>query len=391
MNKDTRLNEPPPFDMDPSLLDSLDGPKSVGALVPMNRGETTTISVQGELVTAQKVAVERDLGKIMARIKILAAGAGMRWFYRIPFKNRQKGTTEHVEGLTIKGANAVVREFGNCLVTQRVQDMGTHWVIYARFVDLERGTTYDRPFMQRKGQDTGMGDAERRADLVFQIGVSKATRNVIVNALEDMCSYAFEEARSGLQQRINKNPDGAKKWILDKLTELAIDVKRVSAIYGRSPDHWLVPDMAKIYAEINAIEEGMAAATDVYPLLDGKEPAPPPPEQPPPAATTQQAKPEPATAGAPEGATSPGEPSKAPADGGQPTYAQLASSLQTAETREKFDFVRSSWKHLPQEQQAELTQLAAKLYAERFMAKKETPPEAEKPAAAKKAAPPLFE
>lgn len=390
MNKqDTRLNEPPPFDMDPALLDSLDGPKSVGALVPMNRNETT-ISVQGELVTAQKVAVERDLGKIMARIKILAAGAGMRWFYRIPFKNNKKGTTDYVEGLTIKGANAVVREYGNCLVTQRVQDMGTHWVIYARFVDLERGTTYDRPFMQRKGQDTGMGDAERRADLVFQIGVSKATRNVLVNALEDLCSYAFEEARSGLQQRINKNPEGAKKWIIDKLAELKIDVKRVAAIYGRTPDHWLVPDMAKIYAEINAIEEGMADATDVYPMIDDKESAKKP--EPTPAATTQPAQPEPATAGATEGTTTgPSGPSIAPAAGGQPTYAWLLDALQKATSREAFDYVRSSWKHLPQEQQAELTQEAAALYAERFMEKKVDHEPAKAAVGAKKAAPPLFE
>lgn len=408
----------PPFDMDPSILESLNGPTSMGALVPVKSGETL-INVNGELVTAQKVAVERDLGKIMGRIKVLAAGAGMRWFYRIPFKNRQKGTTEYVEGLTIKGANAVVREYGNCLVTQRVQDMGTHWVIYARFVDLERGTTYDRPFMQRKGQDTGMGDAERRADLVFQIGVSKATRNVLVNALEDLCTYAFDEARSGLQQRIDKNPDGAKKWILDKLVELKIDVKRVSAIYGRTPDHWLVPDMAKIYAEINTIEEGMALAEEVYPTIEapdkknesGKQPGAkegektksgeagnpktpvPPPANEESAAQVPEGEVSQAGQSGDAAATSRGSSPAAAASPKHITFAKVIDALNKADSAEQFDFARNMAKGLPDDQAAEINVLASKLYAEKFKKKDDDAfplAKAAAPKPAAKPAPPLF-
>lgn len=367
---DTR-EEPPPFDMDPSLLD-LSGPKSAGALVPM-RAPEPTMSITGEVITAQKVHIKRDMAEVMAHIKILAAAAGQRWFYRIPFKNRKKGTTEYVEGLTIKGANAVFRAYGNVLLRLGVQDLRTHWAIEAVVVDLERGTNYGRPYLQRKGQDTGMSDFDRAGDMIFQIGVSKATRNVIVNALEDLCAFAFDEARSGLQNRVGNNPAGAKKWILDKLAELGVDVKRVSAVYGRSPDNWLVPDMAKMYAELNAIEEGMADVGEVYPVVGAGTKDPDPPKKPNFDAPKAPPIPEPER-----------EPDKPAVASNGASFAQMSDMLKAANTRETFDFIRSSWKHLPMDQQAELTGLAATLYSERFMKKDEGED------APKKKAPPLF-
>jgi len=243
-------------------------------MIPRGRAGDTAISIMGEIVTAQRVAVPRVMAEIRTNIKALAAMSGSRWVYRIPFKNKRTGSVDYVEGPTIKCTNAVVRCYGNSLVTSRVIDNGDHWMIYARVVDLQTGSTYDRPYQQRKRQDTGMKDDGRALDMVFQIGVSKATRNVIANFLEDLVSYAVEEAKKGILERVGKNPEGARNWILEQLKEQGIEVKRVAAVYGRTPEHWTVPDMAKMFAEINSIHDGMVDADDIYPISQPQVEAP---------------------------------------------------------------------------------------------------------------------
>ena len=375
----------PDFGMDTSMLDQLDGPKNAGSLVPVQN--STMISVTGEIVTAQKVAYPRNMGEVFRRIGINAAVAGARWFYRIPFKNKSTGQTDYVEGISIKGVNGVFREYGNCLLTTRVQDTATHWIIYARFVDLETGSTYDRPFQQRKGQDTGMKDAERRADMVFQIGVSKATRNVLANALEDLCAHALESAKSGLVARVNKNPAGAKKWIVDHLAELEIDIKRVAKVYGRNVENWTVPDLAKIYAEITSIEDGMVDASEMYPPIEGaSEPAPAGtkerPQQTEPATQQESAGQELAPEADRKAAD---EKLQAPTAEQKLTYAKVEKMLQDATTAESFDFARSHIKDMPMDQIKELAALATELYAAKFKATAAT-----KDKKSDKPTPPLF-
>lgn len=234
-------------------------------MIPSGRAGDTQVQVMGEVVTAQRVAVPRNMAEIRAEIKALAAMSGQRWYYRIPFKNKKTGQTEWVEGPTVKCTNSVFRAYGNCHLTTRVFSEGDSWIFYSRIVDLQRGSTYDRPFQQRKQQDTGMKDKARAADLVFQIGVSKSQRNVVSNFLEDLVAYAQEEARKGVLDRVKGNPDGARKWILEQLEDLKVDKKRVEGVYGRTAEHWTVPDMAKMFAEINGIADGMIDPDDLYP------------------------------------------------------------------------------------------------------------------------------
>jgi hypothetical protein len=179
--------------------------------------------------------------------------------------DRKNNRKVRVEGGTIKMANSIAREYGNCLVDSRAIDQGRHWLIYARFVDLETGYTLVRPYQQRKAVDIGMRDEQRALDIVFQTGVSKAQRNVVLNALPDLAAFCLEEAKSATLAAVAERPEAAKKWILKKLGELNVDRRRVEAIYGRSADHWTVPDMAKIVAEIESVDEGMMNAEDVWP------------------------------------------------------------------------------------------------------------------------------
>ena len=220
-------------------------------------------------IGAQIVAVKRDERQILQKIRYIAAEAGEDFYYRFPVRNRDGGT-DYIEGATIKCANAVARLYGNCETNIRVFDTGTHWLFYARFMDLETGYTLERPFQQRKSQKSIKGDAGRMEDITFQIGASKAIRNVTCNALEFFTSRAAEEAKNSIVEKVGKKLDFYKGRVSERLAELGIEHKRVELVRGRAIKDWLATDVAKTIAELQAIGDGMATADETYPPLEEK-------------------------------------------------------------------------------------------------------------------------
>ena len=229
-------------------------------------GARSSMHTGGDIITAQRVAVPRNTAKIMAQLKALAAAAGKAYVYGWKVKDKRNNRESWIEGPTIKLANDLARVYGNCMVNVRVVDAGAAWMMYGRFVDLETGFTTERAYQQRKGQDVGMADGQRASDMVFQIGQSKCIRNVIVNALQTFADYAVECAKDSLLAEIGNQPDKARAWIVGKLAQLNVDKKRVEAIYGRTAENWTVPDMARIYTEVQSILDGMMPADEVYPV-----------------------------------------------------------------------------------------------------------------------------
>lgn len=222
------------------------------------------------------LAPERDELKVLDKLIKLAAAAGDDWFYRFPVNRNVKDpetgkwvkVREYIEGPSIKCANNVARIYGNCLVDCRLgQETPDAWVFYAMFADRETGFTMVRAFKQRKRQNIGMGDEGRAEDIVFQIGQSKAIRNIIDNALEQFTSRAFDEAKKSIVNRIAGKMDETRAWIRAELAKLkpAVAVERVERVRLRKIDQWTSADMALIYAELQAIHDGWTIADDCWP------------------------------------------------------------------------------------------------------------------------------
>lgn len=214
---------------------------------------------------AQAVAVHRDESRVLQKLKVLASAAGDDWYYRFPVQD--KGKTSWIEGPSIKLANDLARLYGNCEVDCRAQDMGNVVLFHARFVDLETGFALTRPFQQRKGASKlGGADSGRRDDITFQIGASKAIRNVVVNALQTFADFAFAEAKEALVDKIGSD---IVKW-RDRTVErmgAQIDIKRVEAAIGRPSKDWLAGDIARIIAMGKAIADGMATWDETFPQI----------------------------------------------------------------------------------------------------------------------------
>ncbi len=234
------------------------------AVLPGRQGDTS-INVQGDIITAQRVALPRNLPAVMAELKASCAAFGDKFLYGWDVKDNRNNRTTRIEGPSIKLANVMARLYGNCMVNVRVQDSGAQWLFLARFVDLQTGFSMERGYMQRKEQNVGMKDQQRALDMVFQIGQSKAIRNVVVNALQELTEYCVEESKKGLGKRVAAAPEEARTWIKETLGTLGVDLKRVEAIYGRTADKWTVPNMARIYQEVISIRDKMVEADDIYP------------------------------------------------------------------------------------------------------------------------------
>jgi hypothetical protein len=215
---------------------------------------------------AQQLAIHRDERRVLARIRELASAAGEDWYYRFPVKNKRKGTTDYVEGPTIKLANDIARIYGNCEVDCRATDLGTVVLYHARFIDLETGFALTRPFQQRKGVAKMGDDAGRNEDAGFQIGASKAIRNVVCNALQTYADFAFAEAKSALVDKIGKNLTGWRERAVERISALT-SLDRVEAVVGRPAKEWLAPDVARVIAMGKAINEGMASVDETFPPL----------------------------------------------------------------------------------------------------------------------------
>lgn len=216
---------------------------------------------------AVDVAVQRNEQRILQKLKALAAAAGDDWYYRFPVK-RKGGGQDWIEGPSIKLANDVARIYGNCDIDCRCQDLGDSWVFLARFTDFETGFTLTRPFQQRKNQQAIKTDNARALDIAFQIGASKAIRNVVVNALQTFSDYAYNEARNSLVDKIGSDLEKWRNRTIEGLRNIPVEINRVEAVIGRASKEWLAPDVARIIAMMKAIADGMASVDETFPAPD---------------------------------------------------------------------------------------------------------------------------
>jgi hypothetical protein len=226
-----------------------------------------TTGLSERVIGAQPVAVHRDEAKVLQKLKALAAAAGDDWFYRFPVKKKEGGV-DYIEGASIKLANDVARIFGNVVVEVRELDVGDAFVFYARLTDIETGFSMERAYRQRKSQ-TGMRtrDADRALDINYQIGQSKAIRNVIVNGLQLFCDYAFEEARNSLVDKIGKDLAGWRERTVAGLARLPVELARVERVVGRPVKEWLAPNIAQVISMARSIQDGMATLDETFPPL----------------------------------------------------------------------------------------------------------------------------
>jgi len=226
---------------------------------------------QTSYTTAMTVQRPRNLNQVASRLDQEADLSGEDFYY-----GWGKGK-DAIEGPSVKLALAAVRCYGNCVIDQQpVIETPTSYVFGATFVDLETGFTLTRQFRQSKTWTVyGKMDEERKADIRFQIGQSKAIRNVVLNCIPSgLIERALKRAKSGALQRIEKKIEertlaGAAEDALLALQKCGVSEKLVLSRFGIASAKAINKENLVIIAgDIRAIQGGQAYAEELYPPED---------------------------------------------------------------------------------------------------------------------------
>lgn len=253
----------------------------------------TAIKTGNQFTTAMVVQQPRSLKVVNDRLEKEAHLAGEEFFYswEVGNKNNDSGS-DKVEGPSVKLAMAALRCYGNCVLdTDPIQEMSDAWIFTAAFVDLETGCTIKRQFRMDKSFPVyGKMDQYRKADVRFQIGTSKATRNVILASLpagliKNAMAAAHDAVREKLVVFIRKANKAAGKHQDDQfgVTEAAKSIiamlnKKygvteavVCAKYGVPKIDGLgLDEIIVMRADYVAINSGQASVEELFPMENAK-------------------------------------------------------------------------------------------------------------------------
>ena len=227
----------------------------------------------GGYVTAIAPQQPRSLKLVQRRFieecELMGEGAFYAW-----------GTgNDHIEGPSVDLALAAARCYGNCAVDQQpVQETLTSYIFVAVFIDLETGFTLSRPFRQsKKWVVYGKMDEERKADVRFQIGASKATRNVVLNALPAwLIDQGIEAAKAGVRNKIEgyikrHSVEAARQLAIGELKKQGVSEASVLAKFDYAAVTALtVDDLVRLRGDLKAIQTGQEAASALFPAVEAQ-------------------------------------------------------------------------------------------------------------------------
>lgn len=237
-----------------------------GAVQVMARNYQGAIAVQRprSLVDVEKrVLIEADL---MGEAGFYAWGTGK----------------DAIEGPSVELAMVLARNWGNCVVADRgMVETPTKYLFTAAFIDLETGTAIERPFgMSKRWTVYGKMDAERKDDIRFQIGASKAQRNVILRSVPSwLVDKAMARCKAGVlasvQAFVNKQGwDNARKALVDQFMALGVDQARVEQGFGKVTTEWGIEELVQLRALLAALKRGSETVDGLFPKPDEPPAAP---------------------------------------------------------------------------------------------------------------------
>lgn len=252
-NQNIKIEEVHEFNSNPSDL--------------LNQGLMRT---QTAYTTSMQVLKPRNLNYVEKRCLEEAAIAGEEFIYQWPVKKKQADKTykkEQLIGLSVGAALAIARNMGNNAIDVQVEERSDCYIFYGAYIDLETGFNLRRAFRQRKEQNIGDKYKEdgRAEDIVFQIGQSKAIRNVALNAAPSWLTKKIQEAAlNSFAQKVEKEPAKYKAMCLTLAKKLFIPLDRVETKYGKETG-WDVRKIISLLTELRTIEDGYDDADNVFP------------------------------------------------------------------------------------------------------------------------------
>ena len=240
------------------------------ALLPA-RQSSGQMQVKARYTTAMVVQERRSLRVVEARLKDEASLLGAAAYYS--WKGEGDSKSGLVEGGSIDLAMVVARAWGNCVTDQSdVIETPEAWFFDAYFIDLETGYTTNRKFRQsRKHLVYGKMDEARKEQIRFEIGQSKAIRNVTLKAMPKWLinmaiEYAKQGVKLGIQRYINEHGiQAARTIILKRLSQYHVNEAMVLEKMDRETIQGLtIEDLVILQGDVKALENGEETVGSIF-------------------------------------------------------------------------------------------------------------------------------
>lgn len=213
------------------------------------------IKVETHYQTAMIVQKPRDIDKVLKAVAKECQFGGERFYYGWTLK-RGKSIGKKIEGGSIGLATALARIWGNVATPITVEETEDYWMFTATFIDLETGFNNERLFRcDRTGDLPGEYDDSRKEDMKFQIGQSKAKRNVTLSSLPVwLVDGAVKLAKQAVMKKISKEGLAvASKRIVEFFVEKGITEKQLIDYVGEPKADWT----AEVIAHLQGIQQGI--------------------------------------------------------------------------------------------------------------------------------------
>jgi len=236
--------------------------------IQSNSNFTPLMQTKSAYSTAVQVIKPRHFPNIIRRCEEEASIGGDDFYY-----SWRQGK-EIIEGVSIQGALAIARNWGNTAVEVTVEETPTAYLFKGCFIDLETGFNLVRPYRQnkqspKKKDGTDIYTGERGTDIVFQIGASKAMRNVVLNAIPKwLTEKVLDKAKANITAKISQlmKEGKAVPMVVSKLAELGIPLTIVETDFGKK-EGWDIVKLVQISGAIKGIKDGTESAENFFPSL----------------------------------------------------------------------------------------------------------------------------
>lgn len=260
--------------LDTTLLAQASGLDPEQAQQQMMQGGATLQRMASTYATAIKVQQPRDLNLKTKQLTAEARIAGEAFYYG------WGSGKDRVLGPSIGLAMAAARIWGNCVVEPApLQETDNAWILLVSFVDLETGFTVGRQFRQDKEWTVyGKFDEARKTDIRFQIGQSKAARNVILSAIPKwLTDMALKEAQAGVREKVEnfikvKGVVAAQDLVIRSLAKHGIPEEAILAKMQVADRKALQVDhLVALRGDMYCLDEGQDRASELYPAMKKKQ------------------------------------------------------------------------------------------------------------------------
>jgi hypothetical protein len=212
--------------------------------------------------TAVQVIRPRNLNLVEKKCLEEANIAGEEFLYQWPVSEKQSDGTwkkKQLIGLSVGAALAIARNMGNNAIDVTVEEKTDCYMFYGAYIDLETGFNLRRAFRQRKKQNVGdkMKQDGRAEDIVFQIGQSKAIRNVALNAAPSWLTKKVQDAAMhSFSIKVEEQPAKYKKICLDLAKKISTPLDRIETKYGKE-NGWDVRKIVSLLTDLRTLKMGM--------------------------------------------------------------------------------------------------------------------------------------